>query len=49
VLRVPEVKDVLLASGSEPSDKSTEEIRALVRTETAMWAKVIKTTGIKIE
>ena len=49
ILRMPEVKDLLLASGSETSDISTEETRAKVRTETALWARVIKTTGIKIE
>ena len=49
VLRVPEVKELVLAGGSETSGISGEEIRAKVRTETAMWAKVVNTTGIKIE
>jgi tripartite-type tricarboxylate transporter receptor subunit TctC len=49
VLRLPEVKELVLAGGSETSEKSPEEARAKVRTETAMWAKVIKTTGITIE
>jgi tripartite-type tricarboxylate transporter receptor subunit TctC len=49
VLRVPEVKELVLAGGSETSDESTVETHAKVRTETAMWAKVIKSTGIKIE
>jgi tripartite-type tricarboxylate transporter receptor subunit TctC len=49
VLRVPEVKELVLAGGSEISDKSTAAMRVKVRDETAMWAKVIKSTGIKIE
>ncbi len=49
VLRVPEVKELVLAGGSEISDKSIVAMRAKVRDETAMWAKVIKSTGIKIE
>lgn len=49
VLRVPEVKELVLAGGSETSGISPEETRAKVRTETAMWAKVVKTTGITIE
>ena len=50
VLRMQEVKDqVLSAGGSEVSGLPTEETRAKVRTETAMWAKVVKSTGIRIE
>lgn len=49
VLRVPEVKELVLSGGSEVSDKSITAMRTKVRDETAMWAKVIKSTGIKIE
>jgi len=49
VLRMPEVKELVLAGGSETSGLSTEETRAKVRAETEMWAKVVKSTGIKIE
>ncbi len=49
VLRIPEVKDLVLGSGSEVSGLPTAETRAKVRDETAMWAKVVKSTGIKIE
>ena len=49
ILRVPEVKELVLGSGSEISDKSIVAMRAKVRDETAIWAKVIKSTGIKIE
>jgi tripartite-type tricarboxylate transporter receptor subunit TctC len=49
ILRVAEVRDLVFASGAETSSQSTEETRAKVRAETAMWARVIKTTGIRIE
>jgi tripartite-type tricarboxylate transporter receptor subunit TctC len=49
VLRMPEVKELVLAGGSETSGLSTEETRAKVRAETATWAKVVKSTGIKVE
>jgi tripartite-type tricarboxylate transporter receptor subunit TctC len=49
ILQVPEVKELVLAGGSEASGLSTEETRAKVRGETAMWAKVVKSTGIKVE
>ena len=49
VLQIPEVKELVLAGGSETSGLSPEETRAKVRAETAMWAKVIKSTGIKVE
>ncbi len=49
VLRLPEVKDVVLAGGSEISGNPPREANAIVRDETAMWAKVIKAAGVKIE
>ena len=49
ILRIPEVKELVLNGGSETSGLSTAETRAKVRDETAMWAKVVKSTGIKIE
>jgi tripartite-type tricarboxylate transporter receptor subunit TctC len=49
ILRVPEVRDLVFASGAETSQLSTDETRAKVRAETAMWARVIKSTGIRIE
>ena len=49
VLQKPEVKDYVLAGGSEISVLSTEATRAKIRGEIEMWAKVVKNTGIKIE
>ena len=48
-MRLPEVKEQVLAGGSEISGISTEESRAKVRREIAMWAKVVKAAGIKAE
>jgi tripartite-type tricarboxylate transporter receptor subunit TctC len=49
IMRRPDVNDLVLASGSEVSAITTEETRTKVRNETAMWAKVVKSTGIKVE
>ena len=49
VLQRQDVKDYVLAGGSETSSLSTEATRAKIRAELAMWAKVVKSTGIKIE
>jgi len=49
VLQLQEVKDHVLAGGSEVSALSVEASRAKVRREIEMWAKVVKATGIKIE
>jgi tripartite-type tricarboxylate transporter receptor subunit TctC len=49
VLKLPEVRDAVLATGSEPSGISPRETTTIVREETAMWAKLIKTVGVKIE
>ena len=49
ILRLPEVKEAALGVGSEPVGNSPREANEIVRDETAMWAKVVKTLGIKIE
>ena len=49
ILRLPEVKEAALGVGSEPVGNSPREANQIVRDETAMWAKVVKTLGIKIE
>jgi tripartite-type tricarboxylate transporter receptor subunit TctC len=49
IMRRPDVNDLVLASGSEVSAISTTESQTRVREETAMWAKVVKSTGIKVE
>ena len=49
VLRMPEVKAYVLAGGSDTSGIPTEEARAKIRREIAMWAKVVKAAGIKLD
>jgi len=49
VLHRPDVNEVVLAAGSETAGIPMAESRNRIRDETAMWAKVVKNTGIKIE
>ena len=49
VLRRPDVIELVLAGGSEAVGNAVEDMRTRVRNETAMWTKVVKTTGIKVE
>jgi tripartite-type tricarboxylate transporter receptor subunit TctC len=35
--------------GMEPVGSSSQEYEAIVRTEIAKWAQVVKTAGIKLE
>ena len=49
VLKLAEVRDAVLATGSETSGISPRETSIVVREETVMWAKLIKSVGVKIE
>lgn len=49
ILRRPDVNELVLAGGSETVGNPIEEARAIVRKETEMWAKVVKSTGVKVE
>jgi tripartite-type tricarboxylate transporter receptor subunit TctC len=49
VLRMQEVKDLVIAAGSETAPTDTAETRSRMATETAMWAKVVKSASIRIE
>ncbi len=49
VLRMPEVKEYVLAGGSDVSGMPTAEARAKIQSEIAMWAKVVKASGIKAD
>jgi len=48
-LQVPEIRARALDAGTEPHTNSPQEFAALIREETAKWAKVIKTAGIKLQ
>ena len=48
VLHMPDVKEKLLNSGTEPVGSSPEELAALIKSEMAKWGKVIKDAGITV-
>ena len=41
VLRVPDMKDLILTQGAEVVDSSPEEFAAFMKSESAKWARVI--------
>ncbi|MEI6215618.1 MAG: tripartite tricarboxylate transporter substrate-binding protein [Desulfuromonadales bacterium] len=47
LVKQPEVRDRMIASGVAPVGSTQEEFAAYVRTEVAQWARVIKATGAK--
>ena len=49
VMRLPEVKEAVLASGSETVGNPSAELARIMQAENAMWAKVIKSVGVKVE
>lgn len=46
-LKHPDVADRLKSEGAEPGGSTPEQFAAFIKTETARWAEVIKTTGVK--
>lgn len=49
ILGTPEVRKIFANEGAEAVGNSSGEFAAVVKAETAKWAKVIKTAGIKID
>jgi len=49
VLRLPEVRNSLIAQGTEPVGSSPEEFRAFMKSEAAKWARVIKEANIRAD
>ncbi len=49
ILRTPEAKELALGVGSEPVANPPLDATRIVREETAMWARVVKTTGVRVE
>lgn len=49
IVHLPETAGVLIHDGAEPVGNTSEEFAAVIRTETAKWAKVIKAAGIKAD
>jgi len=49
VLATPEFREQLMAAGADPAPNTPEAFAALIKTEIAKWAKVIKLSGAKPE
>lgn len=49
VLGLPDVRGLINNIGYEPTGTTPEQLAAIIKTETAAWAKVIKDAGIKAE
>lgn len=49
ILKMPEVRDAVAVGGSEPGGTPPAETQRLVREESAMWDKLIKTLGVKLD
>ena len=49
VLKTPEIRERLVASGSDPVGSAPEEFSAYVKAELARWGKVIRDNNIRSE
>jgi CheY-like chemotaxis protein len=48
-LQHPDVRERILGVGAEPAHTTPEAFGALIRSEIARWAKVIKAAGVKVD
>ena len=49
ILNTPEMRETLSSQGLEPVTSTPEQFGALIRTDLARWANVIKSAGITAE
>jgi tripartite-type tricarboxylate transporter receptor subunit TctC len=49
VLRMPDIRDRLVAQGADPVGSSPEEFGAFMKSETAKWARVIREANIRAD
>lgn len=49
VVQLPEVREQLLRQGLDITTRNAPQFAAQIRTETALWAKLVKATGIRAE
>ena len=49
VLRTPEVRDLVIKMGYEPTGTTPEELDRFLRSETELWAKVIRSANIQLD
>ena len=48
-VQAPDVRQKFMTQGAETMSGSPEQVAAYVRSEVAKWAKVVKTSGAKVE
>jgi tripartite-type tricarboxylate transporter receptor subunit TctC len=49
ILRMPDVRERMLASGAEAAGSTPEEFTAYIHSESAKWGKIVKSVGVKPE
>ena len=49
ILRQPDVRERILATGNEPAPNTPEEFASFINSEIVKWTRVIKESGIKME
>jgi len=49
VLNRPDVRERIVADGSEPAGTTPEEFRAFMLADLAKWAKLVKESGAKLD
>jgi tripartite-type tricarboxylate transporter receptor subunit TctC len=49
ILRLPDVKEALAAQGAEIIGNTPEEFAAVIKSETASWAAVVRTSGAHVD
>jgi tripartite-type tricarboxylate transporter receptor subunit TctC len=49
IIKLPDVRDRMLASGAEPAGSTPEAFGAYIRAESAKWGKIVKSVGVKPE
>jgi len=48
-LKLPDVRQLMLAQGAEPVSDSPEQFAALVRADIAKWGEVVRKSGAKAD
>lgn len=48
-LQTPDIRARIAALGMDPAGGSPKQFAAIIPSETAMWAEVVKSAGLKVE